>query len=117
MLLTPSLSADSMRSLALYITYAIHKPKEKHTLPARGKSVKLKIELPTRRQTLSSAPARHVQQPEKLGLELTQLQVALKILKMYAELLCQNDDIVNIRKFARTVTNKVKPSTALIRLR
>ena len=40
--------------------------------------------------------------------ELTQLQVALKILEMYLDILCEGSDTTNIKKFARTVTNKVR---------
>ena len=42
-----------------------------------------------------------------MGPHLSQLQVALKMLELYADMLCQKDEAANIKKFARTVTNKV----------
>ena len=38
---------------------------------------------------------------------MSQLQVAFKVLEMYSGYLCRRDDITNIQKFAKTVTNKV----------
>ena len=43
----------------------------------------------------------------KISPELPQFQVALKILEMYVDILCEGNDTTNIKKFARTVTNKV----------
>ena len=106
-LLTSPLAADSMRSLALYITYAIHKPKQKPSTPLRGKSIKLNTELPSRRKTLGSPSPRPSMLQEDSVPKLTSLQVALRILQLYTNLLCQKDDLANIHKFARTVTNKV----------
>lgn len=106
-MLTKSVSADSMRSLALYITYAIHKPRQKTSTPMRGKSIKLNTELPFRRKTLGSTSPRPVTQQNELLPHISQLQIALNILELYTDLLCQKDDLTNIHKFARTVTNKV----------
>ena len=107
-MLTKSLSADLMRSLALYITYAIHKPKQKPSTPLRGKSVKLNTGIPVRRKTIGSPSPRPAAQQSDVHPQLTQLQVALRILELYTNLLCQKDDLGNIHKFARTVTNKVR---------
>ena len=41
------------------------------------------------------------------GKDLTRLQIALKVMAMYTDLLCEKDDVSNIKKFARIVTNKV----------
>jgi len=107
LLLTKNLSADSMRSLALYITYAIHKPKQQALTPIRGKSINLRTDLPYRRQTLSSPSPRPSRTIDESDPELSQLQVALRVLEMYTDILCAKDDVSNITKFARTVTNKV----------
>lgn len=96
-----------MRSLALYITYAIHKQKPTPFTPVRGKTIKLNTDLPARRKTLGSPSPRPAVQRDDADPKLTQLQVALKVLEMYADLLCCEDDSTNIKKFARTVTNKV----------
>ena len=106
-LLIRPLAADSMRSLALYITYAIHKPRQKPSTPLRGKSIKLTTDLPSRRKTLSSPSPRPSMRQEDLTPRLTQLQVALRVSELYTNLLCQKGDLANIHKFARTVTNKV----------
>lgn len=104
--LTRNPSADSMRSLALYITYAIHKPRQTESYPARGKNIKLNTNVSSRRQTLSSASPRSTKPQDELVPHLSQLQVALKMLKLYADMLCHEDEVANIKKFARTVTNK-----------
>lgn len=96
-----------MRSLALYITYAIHKQKPTPFTPVRGKSIKLNTDFPVRRKTLGSPSSQPPVQRDDADPKLTQLQVALKVLEMYADLLCFKDDSSNIKKFARTVTNKV----------
>ena len=111
-ILTRALTADSMRSLALYITYAIHKQKATPFTPVRGKSIKLNTDLPARRKTLGSPSPRPSVQQDDADPKLTQLQVALRVLEMYADLLCCKDDTSNIRKFARTVTNKVGAALA-----
>ena len=96
-----------MRSLALYITYAIHKPRQSDPYPMRGKSVKINTNVSSRRQTLSSASPRSTKQQDELVPQLSQLQVALKMLELYANMLCHKNEVANIKKFARTVTNKV----------
>lgn len=99
-------SADSMRSLALYITYSIHKPRQTESYPMRGKSIILNTNVSSRRQTLSSPSTRSTIQKDDAVPHLSQLQVALKMLELYADMLCQKNEFANIRKFARTVTNK-----------
>ena len=100
-------SADSMRSLSLYITYAVHKPRQTVLHPARSKSIKLDTSVSSRRQTLSNASPRSKNQQDERVPYLTQLQVALRMLELYADILCFKGEAANIKKFARTVTNKV----------
>ena len=112
--LTRNPSADSMRSLALYITYAIHKPRQTASHPTRGKSVKLDTNVSSRRQTLSgTSPSPSKQQDECVGY-LSQLQVALRMLELYADILCHKAEVANIKKFARTVTIKVTTTPTII---
>lgn len=114
--LTRNPSADSMRSLALYITYAIHKPRQTASHPTRGKSVKLDTNVSSRRQTLSgsgTSPSPSKQQEECVGY-LSQLQVALRMLELYADILCHKGEVANIKKFARTVTIKVTTTPNII---
>lgn len=105
-IITRNLSADSMRSLALYITYATHKPSQKTSLPLRVKSVKLNTSLSSRRKTLGSPSPESSILNEEQTPRLTGTQIALRMLDLYADLLCQKGDFANIHKFARTVTNK-----------
>lgn len=102
-----NVSADSMRSLSLYITYAIHKPSIRDTQPTRSKSLKLKTNLSVRRKTHSGLSPSSKLMSGPQAVELTHLQVALKLLETYVDILCQDGDTANIQKFARTVTNKV----------
>lgn len=107
-MLTTSISAEALRALALYITYAVHKPKQKQPQPLRNaRSLKQTSADISRRATIiavSPSPTRY----QDSGIELSRLQVALEVLAMYTDLLCEKDDITNIKKFARIVTNKVK---------
>ena len=96
-----------MRALALYITYAIHKPNQTSSTLLRGQTMKVNTNLPSRRKTLGSPSPRPVVQHGDSTPQLTQLQIALKILDLYTDILCRKDDFVNLHKFARTVTNKV----------
>ena len=103
-----------MRALALYITYAIHKPKQTEIFSARGKGIKLNTGTPSRRQTLSSASPSSANHQDEFVPHLSQLQVALKMLELYADILCHKGEVDNIKKFARTVTNKVTTTPATI---
>lgn len=107
-MLTTNLSAESLRALALYITYALHKPKQKLLLAMRPtRSVKQKTGGPSRRATVSTASPSPIRYSDSVG-DLTRSQIALKVMGMYTDLLCTKDDVTNIKKFARIVTNKVK---------
>jgi len=107
--LTMHPSTESLRALALYITYAIHKPKQKLSFPLRPtKSLKLRSDNSSPVQTPLMASPSPLTNESKISLELTQLQVALHILEMYVGILCDGNDTTNIKKFARTVTNKVR---------
>ncbi|MCJ1322959.1 hypothetical protein MMC15_008309 [Xylographa vitiligo] len=108
-LLTLAPSTDSLRSLALYITYAVNAPKEEtaHLLRS-SRTIRLpqhSFNPPQRRSTTASSSPRigfggYDEKPV-----MTRLEIGIRILDMYADLLCQKD-LNNIKKFARTVTNK-----------
>ena len=108
--LNDSLSADSMRSLSLYITYAIHKPKPLSILPSRGKSIRSTTDLLSRRKDVGDSVTHQSTATHDENSTLTQSRVAFRILEMYTALLCNKNDLANIKRFARTVTNKVNPS-------
>ena len=109
-LLGSTLSADSLRSLALYITYATHKPKDiAPSLLHPTKSVRRlqsSSNSSRRRSTYSSSSPVFSSNRQEGPKELSRLEIGVRVLEMYADLLCQ-PEVINIKKFARTVTNKV----------
>jgi len=99
-------TAEVYRALALFITYAFHTPNT--SLPRTPK--------PMSALSRSSTPgllrrATAVQDANGVGGNpsrfLTKKQLGVKILAMYSGLLCEKGNLANIKKFARTVTNKV----------
>lgn len=101
-------SAETMRSLSLFITYAIHKPRQDAMDLHRMSSAKYGLSTPTRRKTVSGAtPKTHRPTHDTDLPDLDHLQVALGVLELYTDMLCQKNDESNMKKFARTVTNKV----------
>lgn len=107
-MLTTNISAEALRALALYVTYAVHKPKQRQPQPMRNaRSLKQNSADISRRATIIAvypSPTRY----QDSGIELSRLNVALNVLAMYTDLLCEKNDVTNIKKFARFVTNKVK---------
>ena len=112
-MLTSNVSAESLRALSLYITYAVHKPKQRVSQSVRrSRSVKQQTDGSSRRATIvtaSPSPSRN----QGGETPLTRPQIAIKVMVMYTDLLCERDDVTNIKKFARIVTNKVKDIAAL----
>ncbi len=99
-----SYNTEVHRAIALFITYAFHSPAR--SLPRTPKatsyldqstgSVKL------RRPTINNNKA-----TEGAGRTLTKKEIGVHILKIYSQLLCEKGNLAIIRKFAKTVTNKV----------
>ncbi|KAL2013633.1 hypothetical protein VTN00DRAFT_1158 [Thermoascus crustaceus] len=92
-LLNSCLSAELLRSLALFITYAIHKTKSPAMLQ---KKKSLRFDARTRRLPPAEPTEKYLPSP-KIGVEM---------LRMYCSVLCAPEDFATIKKFARTVTNK-----------
>ena len=95
LLLPAAASAEMLRSLALFITYAVH---------WKSSSVQGRRNLQKERpKSLTSGTA-------ALSLDVTtslsRFDVGVEMLRLYADLLCFGDDGTLIRKFAKTVTNK-----------
>ena len=109
-LVNTNMSADTLRSLSLFITYSLQKHSSTRPLKIKKSNVELK-----------SQAAIDTGNTQRLGGdiksdEFRNQRIGVMVLKMYAELLCDDDpSAVNIRKFARTVTNKVI-STQLFRV-
>jgi hypothetical protein len=86
-------SPDLLRSLALSITYALHKPKTPANLQ-RKKSLRF--------VSPSSRPASAKSESSKVpGVTL-----GIEMLRLYASVLCDPLDPAPLRKFAKAVTNK-----------
>lgn len=92
-LMDSSLSPDFLRSLALSITYCLHKPTPAASLQ-RKKSLRF---APAASRPAASKSEKYTPGPT-LGLEM---------LRVYASVLCNPHDLVPLRKFAKAVTNKV----------
>ncbi|KAL8830126.1 MAG: hypothetical protein Q9191_001607, partial [Dirinaria sp. TL-2023a] len=105
-ILTPHPPADCLRYLALFVTYATHRPKRRSaSLLTPTKSISKKDGASHRKQTPTNAPSSPANSnPGPCGLSC--LQIAVKILEFYANLLCDGKDTSNIKRFARTVTNR-----------
>lgn len=103
-----NLTAEVLRSLALFITYAYHQTSGAAArTPNRGQTGTAQA----RSGTVSGGPKRPIINTSFDGKEvnptaLTKRQLGNKVLEMYAELLCEKGSTSNIKKFARTVTNK-----------
>ena len=107
-ILTANPSAESLRSLALFVTFATHKPKRRDISPLRAtKSIHQIDGSKSRRQTLVTASPSPMKSSFGLSSELSRIQIAVKLLEIYTALLCNERDTTNIKKFARTVTNRV----------
>lgn len=105
-----SLSSEIMRSLALYVTYAIYEPTETPWEMFRKRGDRSGASTPTRRRTVNSSSPGYLTPTEVGDRDLVKLgrqDVATGILRVYAEILCMKGDKSNIDRFARTVTNKV----------
>jgi hypothetical protein len=68
--------------------------------------------MPSRSGTISNGPKRptlaaFMDGKEIVSTSLSKKELGNKILEMYANLLCENSSASNLKKFARTVTNKV----------
>ncbi|KAI9046878.1 hypothetical protein LZ554_008956 [Drepanopeziza brunnea f. sp. 'monogermtubi'] len=103
-----NLTAEIFRFLALFITYAYHKPtstasrtprSSAGTLPSR--SVSKSVGLPRPSVTTILGGNEIVSTTT-----MTKRQIGNKILEMYSDLLCEKGNTSNIKKFAKTVTNK-----------
>jgi hypothetical protein len=107
-LVKSNMTSEVFRSLSLFITYAYHKPATSATRTPKGKSGTL----PSRSTSISSGPRRPTVNvlfdgKDVISTSMTKRELGNKILEMYAELLCEKGSNSNIKKFARTVTNKV----------
>lgn len=104
-----NMTADVFRFLALFITYAYHKPASLTSRTSRAQSGTL----PNRTGTSLSGSRRPivvttVEADSPTSPVLSKRQIGNKILEMYTDLLCEKGNFSTIRKFGKTVTSKVR---------
>jgi hypothetical protein len=106
-----NMTTEVFRSLALFITYAYHQPtassSNSRTPKVQGATAA------TRPATASGGPKRPLiitqfDTAEVKSSFLTKKQLGSKVLQMYTGILCEKGNTANIKKFARSVTNKVR---------
>jgi beige protein homolog 1 len=109
-LVNGSMSAEVLRSLALYITYAMNK-----TIPSSARSLKTKKSTTSLQRKATISAARATSSPsDRLGIQrnraaadVPRAELGVKVLEMYTDILCDPKSTSVLRKFAKTVTNKV----------
>ncbi|EEP78922.1 hypothetical protein UREG_03768 [Uncinocarpus reesii 1704] len=91
------MTAEVLRSIALFITYSIHQPKLQTRLQKKKSTASIALQF--RRTAAHQFQGKHVEyiSKEHIGLEL---------LRAFTDIFCASESTVNIQKFARTVTNK-----------
>lgn len=97
LLLPQTLSSETLRSLALFVTFSVNK-----------RNMGLQVRKPTRRearQRSSSAGSSH-NPKEEASSTLTHFEIGMEVLRLHSNMLCQKGDDSLIKKFAKTVTNK-----------
>ncbi|TVY17587.1 Beige protein 1-like, partial [Lachnellula arida] len=99
-----NMTAEVLRALSLFITYAYHKPTNSATrTPNKGQFGTL----PSRSGTITKRPSLATFLDGNIvSTNLSKRELGTKILDMYASLLCEDSSSSNLKKFARTVTNK-----------
>ncbi|KAH8907910.1 beach-domain-containing protein [Coniochaeta sp. PMI_546] len=97
-------NAEVHRSIALFITYTFHTPAGSSSRTPKPMTPHSRSSTPgmLRRPTIEMASS----SPSNASKYLTKKQLGIKILEMYTRLLCTQANLVDIRKFAKTVTNK-----------
>jgi hypothetical protein len=100
-------NAEVHRSIALFITYAFHTPSGSVPRTPKPASASSRSATPglgvVRRPTAELSPLTSVTGSRML----TKKELGVRILEMYTRLLCDKNNLGDIRKFAKTVTNKV----------
>lgn len=99
-LMESNLSPDLLRSLALSITYVLHRPKPPTSL---NKKKSLRFVAPSSRPGSSKST-----DSDKY---LSSAALGTEMMRLYSTILCNPLDPAPLRKFAKAVTNKVcRPS-------
>ncbi|KAL8682600.1 MAG: hypothetical protein Q9186_001373 [Xanthomendoza sp. 1 TL-2023] len=104
-MLAINMAADHLRSLAMYITYAVEQDQNEEqklrTKTHHGSGSHSPVLMLNPPLVKSHAP--HSQHPST---QLSAGQIAVRLLSLFADVVCLPGDTDNINKFSKTVTNK-----------
>lgn len=101
-----NIAADHLRSLAMYITYAIEQAQHEE-LYLQNKSHRVGMGNSRNQISNSELDPGNTSKGDHTESELSTDQLAVYLLELYAELLCTPGDPAPIARFTKTVTNKV----------
>jgi hypothetical protein len=103
-----SLNPEVHRSLALFVTYSFHKP---NTSASRTPKAKFgTVNNPRlgpsalKRPPINISLDSSVDAPSSV---MSKRELGRGVLQMYTNLLCEKESTINLKRFAKTVTNKV----------
>jgi hypothetical protein len=105
-LVKSNLSQEVMRSLSLFITYAFHTPPSSNPRTPKALVTLSRPSTPGTTKKSVAEPTR-VLTPVATTRLLSRRQLGTRVLGMYSRILCEKGNMNHIKKFARTVTNKV----------
>ena len=96
-LLPQAISAELLRSFALFITFAVNK-----------RNIPIPVRRSTRREMKprASSNASRSSQNDENNPNLTYFEIGIEVLRFYSEVLCKSGDDTVIKRFAKNVTNK-----------
>lgn len=104
-LVKSNMSPEVMRSLSLFITYAFHVPAGSASRTPRPNSAISRPTTPLARRATAEFSGTSSPIP---GVKfLTKKQFGIRVLNLYSTILCEKGNLAPIKKFAKTVTNKV----------
>ncbi|KAL8870746.1 MAG: hypothetical protein Q9174_003275, partial [Haloplaca sp. 1 TL-2023] len=102
-MLAINMTADYLRSVAMYITYALENGhKEKATSRTRLAHTPLEEEDSTQIQKAEPTDKLSANGAEEVATD----RIGIRVLELYADLICVKDDMISIAKFSKAVTNK-----------
>lgn len=103
-LVKSSLSQEVMRALSLFVTYAFHSPPSSLARTPKPSSASSR---PATLRRMQSDHGSSASSTPTISRNLPKKKLGIRILVMYSDILCEKGNMNHIKKFARTVTNKV----------
>ncbi|KAL8782097.1 MAG: hypothetical protein Q9213_005708 [Squamulea squamosa] len=103
-LLSMNMAADHLRSLAMYITYAVERGQKE--VPYSQYKIHSFVGSSSPAKALTPQVEESHASNDHTDLEVSTSHIAVRLLELYADLLCMPGDNAHIAKFAKTVTNK-----------